>query len=76
MMTDIELDEILTLYWPRVIRRAMVEGDEWAQGFAKSIARHGKRHSWRPSPKQAYTMRRMVNDLRSSADEEIEVIER
>lgn len=74
-MTDLELDEIMTVYWPRVVRRAMIEGNEWSQGFAKSIARHAKRLSWRPSPKQAQVMRRMVHDLRSAPNEEIEVIE-
>lgn len=75
-MTDLELDEILTLHWPRVMRRAMRDGDEWAQGFAKSIARHGKRPSWRPSPKQAHIMRRMINDLATAPDDELELIER
>lgn len=75
-MTDLELDEILTLHWPRVIRRAMLDGDEWAQGFAKSIARHGKRQSWRPSPKQAHIMRRMIKDLVTVPDDELELIER
>ncbi|KPN62095.1 hypothetical protein SAMN04488527_1296 [Aliiroseovarius crassostreae] len=75
-MTDLELDEILTLHWPRVMRRAMRDGDEWAQGFAKSIARHGKRQSWRPSPKQAHIMRRMINDLATAPDDELELIER
>lgn len=75
-MTDLELDEILTLHWPRVVRRAMHDGDEWAQGFAKSIARHGKRLSWHPSHKQARIMRRMVNDLTTAPDDEFELIER
>lgn len=75
-MTDLELDEILTLHWPRVMRRAMHDGDEWGQGFAKSIARQGKRPSWRPSPKQAHIMRRMVNDLATPPDDELELIER
>lgn len=75
-MTDLELDEILTLHWPRVIRRAMRDGDEWARGFAKSIARHGKRRSWRPSPKQAHIMRRMVSELAAAPDDELELIER
>lgn len=75
-MTDLELDEIMTLHWPRVMRRAMRDGDEWAQGFAKSIARHGKRPAWRPSPKQAHIMRRMVNDLATAPDDELDLIER
>ena len=75
-MTDLELDEILTLHWPRVIRRAMRDGDEWARGFARSIARHGKRRSWRPSPKQAHIMRRMVSELATAPGDELELIER
>ena len=52
-MTDSDLDEILTFRWPIVMRRVMADGsDEWLQGFVRSIARHGKRPSWRPSPKQ------------------------
>ena len=75
-MTEHELDEILTIYWPRVLRRAMAPGgDEWARGFARSIAHHGKRPTWRPSTKQAHIMRRMVQEL-FETDEELELIER
>ena len=75
-MTEQELDEILTIYWPRVLRRVMAPGgDEWARGFAKSIARHGKRQNWRSSPKQAWIMRRMVQEL-FETDGELELIER
>lgn len=63
-MTDQELDEILTYRWPMVVRRVMADGsDEWAKGFVRSIARHGKRPSWRPSQKQAQIMRRLVTEL-------------
>lgn len=75
-MTEHELDEILTLHWPRVTRRAMRDGDQWAQGFAKSIARQGRRASWSPSPKQAHIMRRMVSDLATASDDELELVER
>jgi len=75
-MTERELDEILTLYWPRVLRRVMAPGgDQWARGFARSIARHGKRPGWKPSPKQAWLMRRMVQEL-FETDDELELIER
>jgi hypothetical protein len=74
-MTAIELDEILTLHWPRVIRRAMRDGDSWTRGFAQSIARHSKRPSWRPSPKQAQIMRRLVSELISVPQDDLEVIE-
>ncbi len=75
-MTDGELDEILTLHWSCVIRRQMVDGDEWSQTFAKSIARHAKRASWRPSIKQAQIMRRMAAELRTAPEPEFELIER
>ena len=75
-MTDRELDEILIIYWPRVLRRVMApDGDEWARGFARSIARQSKRRDWKPSPKQAWIMRRMVQEL-FETDEELELIER
>ncbi|KPP85800.1 MAG: hypothetical protein HLUCCO07_01755 [Rhodobacteraceae bacterium HLUCCO07] len=76
-MTEAELDEILTVHWPRVLRRAMADGsDDWAKGFAKSIARHGKRPGWRPTVKQAQIMRRMVSELGTAPEEQMELIER
>lgn len=70
-MTDLELDRILTLDWPRVVRAVMADGtDEWAKGFVRSIARHGKRPTWKPSPKQAALMKRFVADLKQSAEED------
>ena len=76
-MTDCELDEILTLRWPTVMRRVMADGsDEWLKGFVRSIARHGKRPAWRPSTKQAHIMRQLVVDLAMPRNEEIELIER
>ncbi len=65
----------MTLHWPYVMRRAMAEGDEWLKSFARSIARHGKRASWRPSFKQEQIMRRLVAELRHAPDGELEVIE-
>ena len=76
-MTDSDLDEILTFRWPIVMRRVMADGsDEWLQGFVRSIARHGKRPSWRPSPKQEQIMRRLVSELGTAPDQGVEVIER
>lgn len=76
-MTEQELDEIMTHHWPAVVRRTMADGaDEWLQGFVKSIARHGKRHSWRPSFKQQQIMRRLVSELRTAPQQELELIER
>lgn len=75
-MTATELDEIMTVHWPRVLRRVMADGsDDWAKGFAKSIARHGKRPSWRPSPKQQWIMRKMVAELGTPPGEPMDVIE-
>ncbi|MGC9370308.1 MAG: hypothetical protein ACP5DX_12275 [Paracoccaceae bacterium] len=76
-MTDRELDEILTFRWPIVMRRVMADGsDEWLKGFVKSIARHGKRPSWRPSQKQEQIMRRLVSELGTAPAPDLEVIER
>lgn len=76
-MTDRELDEILTFRWPMVLRRVMADDtDEWLQGFVRSIARHGKRASWRPSGKQEQIMRRLVSELGTSTETELELIER
>ncbi|ASM72843.1 MULTISPECIES: hypothetical protein [Roseobacteraceae] len=63
-MTAQELDELLTYHWPMVMRRVMADGtDEWLKGFVRSIAKHGKRASWRPSVKQEQIMRRLVTEL-------------
>lgn len=71
-MTDIELDEILVHSWPMVMRRVISNGtDEWLKGFVKSIARHGKRAAWRPTPKQARLMRQLVSELGTTPDEPI-----
>jgi len=76
-MTDRELDEILTFRWPLVVRRVMADGnDEWLQGFVRSIARNGKRATWRPSGKQEQIMRRLVSELGTAPEPDIELIER
>jgi hypothetical protein len=75
-MTEHELDEIITLRWPLSVRRVMADGrDEWLKGFAKSIARHGKRASWRPTGKQASIMRRLVSELGTTPEPELDLIE-
>ncbi|KPQ07464.1 MAG: hypothetical protein HLUCCA12_06505 [Rhodobacteraceae bacterium HLUCCA12] len=76
MMTEAELDEILTVRWPAIVRRSMIDGDEWTQSFAKSIARNGKRPNWRPTPKQEAIMRRLVSDLGTAPERDVELIER
>lgn len=63
MMSEAELDEILTVRWPALVRRAMIDGDQWTRTFVLSIARQGKRRSWKPSRKQAEIMRRLLADL-------------
>ncbi len=76
-MTDRELDELLTIRWPMVMRRVMADGtDEWLKGFVRSIAKHGKRASWRPSTKQEQIMRRLVTELGTAPEREMELIER
>lgn len=77
-MTDLELDEILTLRWPVVMRRVM--GDARTEGFvrnfARSIARHGKRSAWRPSPKQERIMRQLLVDYSGAPEPEPDLIDR
>jgi hypothetical protein len=76
-MTERELDQILTFSWPQVVRRVMADGtDEWLQGFVRSIARHGKRAAWRPSGKQEQIMRRLVSELGTAPEPDLELIER
>ncbi len=75
-MNDRELDEMLTFHWPMVLRRVMGDGDEWAQSFAKSIARNAKRANWSPSAKQESIMRRLVSEIGHQAEEDFELIER
>ncbi len=77
-MTDVELDQILTLQWPSVVRRIMGDpkADDFAKGFARSIARHGKRPSWRPSQKQARIMREMVDQYGRFGEPDPQLIER
>ena len=74
-MTERELDEIMILHWPGVLRRAMVEGDPWVQGFVRSIARAYKRRDWMPSPKQEFFMRACLRELRGQDDAHPELIE-
>lgn len=76
-MTEGELDEIMTFRWPQVVRRIMAEDcDDWLKGFVRSIARQGKRPTWRPSEKQQQIMRRLVAELGTAPEPEMEVIER
>ncbi|MCP3879233.1 MAG: hypothetical protein GY701_12720 [Sulfitobacter sp.] len=74
-MTERELDEILHHRWPLVLRAAMAGSDEWLKGFARSIAKHGKRASWRPTAKQEQIMRRLVSEQGTAPSASMEVIE-
>lgn len=70
-MTRRELDEIL-FRWPAILRAIIAKGgDEWAIGFAKSIAKQGKRESWTPSVRQASIMRRLVAEHDTATDPEL-----
>ena len=74
-MTAVELDQIMIHSWPMVLRRVMSEdSDEWLKSFVRSIARHGKRASWRPTPKQEQIMRRLVSEL-GTAPDDVDLIE-
>ena len=76
-MTGRELDEVMTFRWPMVMRRVMADGsDEWLKSFVQSIAKHGKRASWRPSPKQEQIMRRLLSELGTAPRDDFELIER
>ncbi|RIA00039.1 hypothetical protein ACN9JG_00095 [Cereibacter azotoformans] len=76
-MTDTELDELLTFRWPLVMRRVMAGScDEWLRGFVRSIAKHSKRRTWRPSPKQEALMRRLVAELGTAPEGDVDLIER
>lgn len=77
-MTDLELDEILTLRWPGIVRRVMGDArtDGFVRGFVRSIALHGKRRTWRPTSKQERIMRQVLEDFSSATEEEPELIER
>lgn len=70
-MTDLELDEILTLRWPGVVRRVMadLEASDFTKGFARSISKHGKRPDWHPTPKQERLMQTLLTEYGSGHPE-------
>lgn len=75
-MTDTELDEILTVRWPFVVRQTMADGsDDWVKGFVRSIAKHGKRPGWKPSDKQEAFMRRLLAEVSMPSEPEFYPIE-
>lgn len=77
-MTDLELDEILTLRWPGIVRRVMGDSrtEGFLRGFVRSIARHGKRRDWRPTLKQERLMRQVLTEYSGPAEPDPELIER
>lgn len=76
-MTSHELESVLTHSWPLVVRRVMADGsDDWLKGFVRSIARHAKRPAWRPTGKQWQIMRRLVSELGTAPDRDVDLIER
>lgn len=75
-MTETELDEILTIRWPAVVRQTMADGsDDWLKGFVRSIAKHGKRRGWKPTAKQEALMRRLLAEVRLPQEPEFFPIE-
>lgn len=55
-----ELSVEACLYWLEAV--AARATNEWARGFAKSVLRQSRRRGWKPSPKQAAVMRRLVSE--------------
>lgn len=76
-MTELELDKILTLHWPTVMRRVMgdIRTEGFVRNFARSIARQGKRPQWRPTPKQERIMRQMLDEFTSPPEPDQVLIE-
>lgn len=75
-MTEQELDEVLTLRWPAVVRRVMADGtNDFELSFVRSIARQGRRSCWRPSQKQLAIMDRMLVEHGYDRESDLEVIE-
>ena len=59
MSSKPSVDELLWS-WPSVCKAVK---DEWARGFALSIAKASKRRNWAPTAKQYAIMHRLVSDL-------------
>lgn len=75
-MTSRELDAIMISRWPAVIRRAMVDGDEWTRNFVRSIARAYKRPGWMPTPKQEFFMRSLLRELNAPSEDDLFIDEK
>lgn len=77
-MTDLELDQILTIDWPRIVRRVMGDtgADEFVRNFVRSIARAAKRQAWKPTDKQLRIMRQVLRDYGGQPEPQFDLIER
>ena len=77
-MTDLELDEILTLRWPAVVRRVMGDASAvgFTQDFVRSISHQGRRKAWQPTAKQARIMRQLLDQYTGLPEREPDLIER
>lgn len=64
MMAPRTTEELL-FHWSAVVQRAK---NTWAKDFAASIAKQSRRRGWKPTPKQAALMQRMVSELFIHAD--------
>ena len=73
-MSDSEIDQFLMFYAKAVL--ASKDANEWAKGFTKSILGHAKRkgRDWKPSAKQEYWMRKLVQEFRQF-DNDIDLVE-
>lgn len=74
-MTDTELDEVLTYWWPMVIQKAVTDGNTWAAGFAKGIAKKARNRRWQPTTRQAEVMQSMVDEMRPARPDNLELVD-
>jgi predicted metal-dependent peptidase len=76
-VTESELDEILTLRWPSVVRRVMgdLKADAFTKGFVRTIARNGKRPGWLPSARQEWVMKLVLTEYSGVREPEFDLIE-
>ncbi len=70
-MTGPELERALH-HMPAVAERAT---NTWAAGFARSIIRQSRRPGWKPTPKQATILRRLLAEFFADAGDDAPVIE-
>ena len=66
-MTVRELDEIMILWWPWIVRRLKRHRDtSWRLGFALSITKAWRCTEWHPSGKQAQAVRELDAEFRAA----------